>query len=43
MNSLDALFSDIDDFCQNFELRWHSHFIDRFPIISSEIQDSLEE
>jgi hypothetical protein len=28
MNSLDALFSDIDDFCQNFEPRWHSHLIE---------------
>jgi hypothetical protein len=28
MNSLDALFSDIDDFCQNFEPQWHSHLIE---------------
>ena len=28
MNSLDALFSDIDDFCQNFEPKWHSHLIE---------------
>jgi|GEM_PF-1914404 len=28
MNSLDALFSDIDDFCQNFEPRWYSHLIE---------------
>jgi transposase len=28
MNSLDALFVDIDDFCQKFEPRWHSHLIE---------------
>jgi hypothetical protein len=27
MSSLDALFSDIDDFCQKFEPRWHSDLI----------------
>jgi hypothetical protein len=28
MNSLESLFCDIDNFCQKFELNWHSHLIE---------------
>ncbi|TAE09454.1 MAG: helix-turn-helix domain-containing protein [Oscillatoriales cyanobacterium] len=29
MNSLESLFCESDDLCQNFEPRWHSHLIGR--------------
>ncbi|PCS23093.1 hypothetical protein BTN49_1087 [Candidatus Enterovibrio escicola] len=34
MNSLDAIFVDVDDFCQNFLPAWAKHLI--FPVSNKE-------